>query len=453
MLSQLGTFDVSSNEWMLVPVRLENRIYDVCAGADQSFAIEGVSTSRLGQTLWTAYKEWTKKCANEFDMVIELLDGSLHYVNRCTLISRIPAFEAIVDRASKSKGKKKSKDTKPNEEESKGLDDEEENVGGLDEDDDDDNNDDDIEEKTESMDSSATKQVAKSLKKIKLRFAGFEFTDEEYLWASKITKPLFERLLEYIYSGSVQNFTMWDKNNASVVLQVAEMLKLTRLQVIYGAKISNVKENLGCQQLLSFFHKQKYGDIVFQFDSDNTSISAHKFVLTSRSEYYKTMLLSGLMHESRTGQIFIPKDITSTVFKAFLHYLYCDELLAPLELHELVMLWGLCHQYREQYLFDMVESTIIKCVDSKTIYNCLKAAHFYGASKLMKFCINTILTEFWDPKWDKLDSYEKSSDCPLGTLPLELQEELKQRREQEIIDKTGGFRTVKKKLKDLFKRR
>ena len=37
------------SQWKLVPVYIKKRIYDIAACGDQSFAIEGLSSTRLGQ--------------------------------------------------------------------------------------------------------------------------------------------------------------------------------------------------------------------------------------------------------------------------------------------------------------------------------------------------------------------------------------------------------------------
>ncbi|ETO30480.1 hypothetical protein RFI_06637 [Reticulomyxa filosa] len=216
--------------------------------------------------------------------------------------------------------------------------------------------------------------------------------------------------------------------------QISEFVQI--LTLLHSSSAFPGVANLGAtlsEQLLHLFDQQKYGDIVFYFESDNTSVCAHKFVLTGRSEYYKTMLMHGSMHESKTGHIVISKDIKPDTFKAFLRYLYSDKLVVTISLNLLIELLGLCHRYREHKLFRKIEFTIIECVDSETIYDILKAAHFYEASQLSHFCKDQIIRKYWNPSWDGLESYTKTPDCPLGLLPLEMQAELKLRRDKEVV--------------------
>ena len=76
------------------------------------------------------------------------------------------------------------------------------------------------------------------------------------------------------------------------------------------------------------------------------------------------------MHEAHSNEIFMPNNITYNVFNAFMYFLYCDKLIDGLDINELVMSWGLCHRFLELYLFDIVESTIIKKMDESSIFGC-----------------------------------------------------------------------------------
>ena len=45
------------SQWKLVPVCVSKRVYDIAACGDQSVAIKGSSSTRLGQLLWRTYQE------------------------------------------------------------------------------------------------------------------------------------------------------------------------------------------------------------------------------------------------------------------------------------------------------------------------------------------------------------------------------------------------------------
>ncbi len=122
--------------WELVPVNITKRIYDISACGDQSFAVEGLSSSRLGSTLWQTYQKMMKrKDVKAFDLVLVVGDpkskkkgggkgGTQNiYAHRSVLCSRIRAFQAILEQAATLSKSKQS--------ESKTEEGDDEDLGGL----------------------------------------------------------------------------------------------------------------------------------------------------------------------------------------------------------------------------------------------------------------------------------------------------------------------------------
>lgn len=67
-----------------------------------------------------------------------------------------------------------------------------------------------------------------------------------------------------------------------------------------------------------------FADVVFILEKGAFEIRAHKCIIASRCEVFKSMLTSS-MKESRENRIEIP-DTKYEVFNSLLEYLYTDEI-------------------------------------------------------------------------------------------------------------------------------
>lgn len=75
-------------------------------------------------------------------------------------------------------------------------------------------------------------------------------------------------------------------------------------------------------QLSELYLNEKDSDIVFIID--NERISAHKFVLMLRCEYFRLMFLSGL-REAINGEVVV-KETSLIAFKTVLNYMYTGKI-------------------------------------------------------------------------------------------------------------------------------
>jgi len=75
-------------------------------------------------------------------------------------------------------------------------------------------------------------------------------------------------------------------------------------------------------EMAALFEEPHFKDVTFEVDGE--SMTAHKAILATRSEHFKTFFASSNVHVSAPVSI---RDTTPAAFKALLRYMYTDELV------------------------------------------------------------------------------------------------------------------------------
>ena len=130
----------------------------------------------------------------------------------------------------------------------------------------------------------------------------------------------------------------------------------------------------------TLFNKEMCSDIkIYSTEETDKVINAHKFILSSRSNYFDKMIRSG-MQESKSGEIILP-----IPFKSIYHvieYLYCGDTTIVLD--NCLDLLSASNQYELTQLKDKIERTISKNLEVDNVNDILRYADFHNAKLLHK---------------------------------------------------------------------
>lgn len=129
--------------------------------------------------------------------------------------------------------------------------------------------------------------------------------------------------------------------------------------------------------------KDEYSDVAFIVE--NTTIPAHKIILSLRSSYFQS-LFSGGFAEAKQDEI--KMKVPLEAFKSILKYIYTGRLsLSTLPTHQIVEVYDLA----EQYGFDALKNNILEYLTGNlTLDNCvptLNAAYLYSLYGLQEACM------------------------------------------------------------------
>lgn len=138
------------------------------------------------------------------------------------------------------------------------------------------------------------------------------------------------------------------------------------------------------ESIKSCFNDQETSDLTFLVEKQ--LIYVHKAILKIRCEYFRSMLQTH-WQENQKSQIEI-SDFTYTVFKAFLQFLYTDEVdLLP---EDAIGLLDLANLYCEEKLKQRCETLIMQNISIGNASMLFEAAIKYNAKSLEDFCFNFI---------------------------------------------------------------
>ncbi|KAL3859328.1 hypothetical protein ACJMK2_009553 [Sinanodonta woodiana] len=126
-------------------------------------------------------------------------------------------------------------------------------------------------------------------------------------------------------------------------------------------------------------------DITFYVGKQRQEITAHKYVLVSRSSVFYAMLCGPLQE---TGQIDMP-DIEPYVFQHLLRFMYCEEF-EPNGESILALLYA-AKKYAVERLVSMCVNWLKSGVTVENVCDMLQQAHSYGEKALLSKCLEFIL--------------------------------------------------------------
>ncbi|XP_038077466.1 rho-related protein racA-like isoform X1 [Patiria miniata] len=224
-----------------------------------------------------------------------------------------------------------------------------------------------------------------------------------------ISYKTFRHVLEFLYTG-LPNITEEASMEDIVALRKASStLRLPQLDDI-AKNLQNEEEFLnpsigtflndqtGQRTKWLFLNRQALSDIKFKIEE--TTIHAHKIMLTSRCEFMAGMF-SGVFTESSKDEIRI-EDVSPECFLALLEYLYTDH--APIEEGDAVGIMVAADRYGQERLKNLCELYITKGVDVAVansiaeahvdVIGLLHTAQMYNTTQLAAWCLHFISSNF-----------------------------------------------------------
>ena len=140
--------------------------------------------------------------------------------------------------------------------------------------------------------------------------------------------------------------------------------------------------------LRGFVDNKLLSDITFVVEG--RPICAHK-VLCMRCAYFKAMLVTGEMKESRAREVEIPH-VKHSIFMKLLEYLYTDSIDIPLDMA--MDLFEAADQYGVERLKHMCENKMLGSITVDNAASMFHAADVHHASGLRQKCLAFILQNF-----------------------------------------------------------
>ena len=139
--------------------------------------------------------------------------------------------------------------------------------------------------------------------------------------------------------------------------------------------------------MVDLFESSLFSDVEFQVVADDAiknryvTIKAHKFVLVSRSERFKALLLGGMSEShSENGKPIVLNGVRESVFKALLLYIYSDSLLEDVRNdYQLIMeLYVAANEYTLFRLIRLCEGILLRLLEIENAAEFLEFAEQYG---------------------------------------------------------------------------
>eukprot|EP00794_Sanderia_malayensis_P011418 gene11418-12608_t len=149
-------------------------------------------------------------------------------------------------------------------------------------------------------------------------------------------------------------------------------------------------KNSVTETIKTSFDDKDTGDLTFIIEG--RSIHVHKAILKIRCDYFRSMLQSH-WEESNKREIEIT-DFSYVVYRAFLRYLYCDEVqIAP---DDAIGLLDLAHVYCETNLKQKCQNLIKQSISVENCSSLMDAAIQYHATDLENFCFSFMVSHLTD---------------------------------------------------------
>ncbi|GAM24261.1 hypothetical protein SAMD00019534_074360 [Acytostelium subglobosum LB1] len=244
--------------------------------------------------------------------------------------------------------------------------------------------------------------------------------------ASKISRRIFYRYLEFIYTGLLNCVDKTDQLKETI--EVAEMFECKYLvsackNLGNGAEDLNpsigtfLNDEIGERSKELFFDKKIFSDI--QFVVEGKTFYAHKAFIYARSNVINSYIASTSTFSERDDATIKVEQSTSDNFKAVLEYLYTAH--APIEEGDSVGILVLANRFGLSRLVSLCELYISKEIEKATevgifrseldIIGLLICAKAHNAEQLSKFCLHFISSNYQPMRkrkeFEKLDSSTK----------------------------------------------
>lgn len=178
-------------------------------------------------------------------------------------------------------------------------------------------------------------------------------------------------------------------------------------------------ENNYSQDFYKLLETGMHSDIKFILDLGDTTLLAHKAILSARSEYFEAMFRVGGMSESSRSEMKINHDASS--FRRMLEFIYTNDvkdidICSPNEAIELLVM---ANEYLLEDLRQLCETRVVTMITTDNIGKLLLLSAGHNASALRDACAEFVqenkVALASDPQFRK----EIESNADLGLLLFE----------------------------------
>ncbi len=219
--------------------------------------------------------------------------------------------------------------------------------------------------------------------------------------------------------------------------QVLDLMEFSYLRNCMNSNnINSVYRSNYFDQFRSLLNNPLLSDVVFSF-SQSKQIYAHKLILITRSEYFRTLFASG-MQECNTNTIELENQ-EYHIFLLMLEFMYTSVLrVTP---SNIVALLSCANQYGVVDLKDTLAGYFAKNIDADTVCYLMEESVFYAADELFKICMVYVANNT-----EKILQSEQLKHLSLETFTQVLQSNALQCEEAQLFE--GCIKWCKLRVKE-----
>ncbi|CAK9301887.1 unnamed protein product [Gordionus sp. m RMFG-2023] len=157
-------------------------------------------------------------------------------------------------------------------------------------------------------------------------------------------------------------------------------INLSKIPIGEVNHLDLLSDNIG-----SLYLNEEYSDVVFIVDG--TRFHAHKFILASRSEYFRALLYGGMKESLPDCNEIELKDAPNQAFKTLLKYIYTGKMNLTSQKEEtLLETLGLANQYGFTHLESSISDYLKAILTVKNVCMIFDMANLYRLSSLRETC-------------------------------------------------------------------
>lgn len=171
-------------------------------------------------------------------------------------------------------------------------------------------------------------------------------------------------------------------------------------------------------QLRSLLHTGMHSDVTFVMN-DDTSVHAHRAILSARSVYFEAMFRIGGMSESSQKEIMVTHDAAN--FKRMLEFIYSNSVsdLATVSSNEVIALLCMANEYLLSDLRELCENRAATMINMQNISKLLLLSAGHNASVLKDACGDFVQRHRSDLAADPIFRQDIEANSELGLLLFE----------------------------------
>ncbi|KAJ5078843.1 kelch like protein [Anaeramoeba ignava] len=144
-------------------------------------------------------------------------------------------------------------------------------------------------------------------------------------------------------------------------------------------KLSNDLKNLFQNQNQNQNQEESYFDFEIICEQDKTSFKTHKSILSSRSQYFKS-LFNSKMKEFQENKLIL-KDVSNSILSSILNYLYSGKIKINLENAIQILIFS--SKYLIDELIEVSSKFIKKNTQMETVVDVLKLSELMNLTQLL----------------------------------------------------------------------